>query len=323
MNLTRKLIAEHLVSGEMVPGEEIGIRIDQTLTQDATGTLAYLMFEAMGLPRSRRSSRSATSTTSFFRWTPATPTTTPTSRTSRTSTASTTPSPATASAIRSTWSGSRGPGDSLLGSDSHTPTCGGVGMLALGAGGQDVATAMAGLPFYLRMPKVLGVELRGKLQPFVASKDVILEMLRRLSVKGGVGRVFEYIGPGAASLEVTDRATISNMGAEAGATTSIFASDEKTRRYLRAQGREHDFRLVAPDRGAEYDERIVIDLDQLGPLVAKPHMPDNVVPIDELVGLAGRPGRDRLLHQLVVPGPDGDGEDPEGEDGPPEGERRL
>src|SRR5439155_11379368 len=176
------------------------------------------------------------------------------------------------------------PGQSLLGSDSHTPTCGGVGMLALGAGGQDVATAMAGLPFYLRMPRVMGVELRGKLQPFVASKDVILEMLRRLSVKGGVGRVFEYYGPGAASLEVTDRATITNMGAEAGATTSIFASDEKTRRYLRAQGREEQFRLVGPDRGAEYDDHIVIDLDQLGPLVAKPHMPDNVVPIGELVG---------------------------------------
>ena len=182
---------------------------------------------------------------------------------------------------------------------------------------------MAGLPFYLRMPKVLGVELRGKLQPFVASKDVILEMLRRRSVKGGVGYVYEYIGPGASTLEVTDRATITNMGAEAGATTSIFASDEKTRRYLRAQGREDDFRLVAPDRGAEYDERIVIDLDQLGPLVAKPHMPGQRRPDRRSGRAAGGPGRHRLVHQLLVPGSDGDGEDPEGEDGPPEGQRRL
>src|SRR3954447_13879829 len=284
-NLTRKLIAEHLVSGEMVPGEEIGIRIDQTLTQDATGTLAYLMFEAMGLPRIKTSlsvsyvdhqllqvdTRNADDHTYLqdvaFKY-----------------------------GIHFSKPGNgichqvhlerfSKPGDALLGSDSHTPTCGGVGMLALGAGGQDVATAMAGLPFFLRMPRVMGVELRGKLQPFVASKDVILEMLRRLSVKGGVGRVFEYYGPGAASLEVTDRATITNMGAEAGATTSIFASDEKTRRYLRGQGREQDFRLVGPDRGAAYDDHIVIDLDQLGPLVAKPHMPDNVVPIDELVGM--------------------------------------
>jgi predicted aconitate hydratase len=284
-NLTRKLIAAHLVSGEMVPGEEIGIKIDQTLTQDATGTLAYLMFEAMGLPRVKTrlsvsyvdhqllqvDTRNADDHTYLQ-------------------------DVAYKHGIHYSRPGNgichqvhlerfSVPGDSLLGSDSHTPTCGGVGMLALGAGGQDVATAMAGLPFYLRMPRVLGVALRGKLQPFVASKDVILEMLRRLSVKGGVGRVFEYYGPGAASLEVTDRATISNMGAEAGATTSIFASDEKTRRYLRGQGREQDFRLVGPDPGARYDDDLVIDLDQLGPLVAKPHMPDNVVPVGELVGL--------------------------------------
>jgi len=283
-NLTRKLIAAHLLTGEMVPGEEIGIKIDQTLTQDATGTLAYLMFEAMGLPRVKTDlsvsyvdhqllqvdTRNADDHTYLQ-------------------------DVAYKHGIHYSKPGNgichqvhlerfSVPGQSLLGSDSHTPTCGGVGMLALGAGGQDVATAMAGLPFYLRMPRVMGVELRGKLQPFVASKDVILEMLRRLSVKGGVGRVFEYYGPGAASLEVTDRATITNMGAEAGATTSIFASDEKTRRYFRAQGREEQFRLVGPDRGAEYDDHIVLDLDQLGPLVAKPHMPDNVVPIGDLVG---------------------------------------
>src|SRR5215210_4841514 len=284
-NLTRKLIAAHLVSGEMVPGEEIGIKIDQTLTQDATGTLAYLMFEAMGLPRIKTrlsvsyvdhqllqvDTRNADDHTYLQ-------------------------DVAYKHGIHYSKPGNgichqvhlerfSSPGMTLLGSDSHTPTCGGVGMLAFGAGGQDVAIAMAGLPFYLRMPKVMGIELRGKLRPWVASKDIILEVLRRLTVKGGVGWIFEYYGPGATSLEVTDRATISNMGAEAGATTSIFASDEKTRRYLRGQGREADFRLVGPDKGAEYDDHIVVDLDRLGPLVAKPHMPDNVVPVDEIVGL--------------------------------------
>src|SRR5215210_1954394 len=284
-NLTRKLIAAHLVKGEMVPGEEIGIRIDQTLTQDATGTLAYLMFEAMGLPRVKTrlsvsyvdhqllqvDTRNADDHTYLQ-------------------------DVAYKHGIHYSKPGNgichqvhlerfSSPGMTLLGSDSHTPTCGGVGMLAFGAGGQDVAIAMAGLPFFLRMPKVMGIELRGKLRPWVASKDIILEVLRRLTVKGGVGRVFEYYGPGAASLEVTDRATISNMGAEAGATTSIFASDEKVRRYLRGQGREEHFRLVAPDRDAEYDERIVIDLDSLQPLIARPHSPDNVAPARELAGL--------------------------------------
>jgi aconitate hydratase len=284
-NLTRKLIAEHLVAGEMIPGEEIGLRIDQTLTQDATGTLAYLMFESMGLPRVRTKlsvsyvdhqllqvdTRNADDHTYLQ-------------------------DVAYKHGIHYSKPGNgichqvhlerfSAPGQTLLGSDSHTPTCGGVGMLAFGAGGQDVAVAMAGMPFYLRMPKVMGIELRGKLRPWVASKDVILEVLRRLTVKGGVGWVFEYYGPGAASLEVTDRATISNMGAEVGATTSIFASDEKTRRYFRAQGREHDFRLVGPDPGAAYDGHMVIDLDQLEPLIAKPHSPDNVVPVREIAGL--------------------------------------
>ncbi|MDP8922989.1 MAG: aconitate hydratase [Chloroflexota bacterium] len=284
-NLTRKLIAEHLLSGRMVPGEEIGLRIDQTLTQDATGTLAYLMFESMGLPRVKTKlsvsyvdhqllqvdTRNADDHTYLQ-------------------------DVAYKYGIHYSKPGNgichqvhlerfSAPGMTVLGSDSHTPTCGGVGMLAFGAGGQDVAMAMAGQPFYLRMPKVMGIELRGKLRPWVASKDVILEVLRRLTVKGGVGWIFEYYGPGAASLEVTDRATISNMGAEVGATTSIFASDEKTRRYFRAQGREDQFRLVGPDRGCEYDGHMVIDLDQLEPLIAQPHSPDNVVPVREIAGL--------------------------------------
>jgi len=284
-NLTRKLIADHLLSGSMTPGEEIGLRIDQTLTQDATGTLAYLMFEAMEVPRIKTGlsvsyvdhqmlqvdTRNADDHTYLQ-------------------------DVAAKHGIHFSRPGNgichqvhlerfSRPGETLVGSDSHTPTCGGVGMLAIGAGGQDIACAMAGLPFYFRMPSVLAIELQGKLRPWVASKDIILEVLRRLTVKGGVGRVFEYVGPGAASLEVTDRATISNMGAEAGATTSIFASDEKVRRYLRGQGREEHFRLVAPDRDAEYDERIVIDLDSLEPLIARPHSPDNVAPARELAGL--------------------------------------
>ncbi len=283
-SLARKLIEAHLVSGEMTQGQEIGLRIDQTLTQDATGTLTYLMFEAMGVPRVKTrlsvsyvdhqllqiDTRNADDHTYLQ----------------------------DVAAKHGIYYSRPGngichqvhlerfsvPGESLLGSDSHTPTCGGVGMLAFGAGGQDVATAMAGLPFYVRMPKIFKIELLGQLQPWVASKDVILEVLRRLTVKGGVGRIFEYVGAGAASLEVTDRATISNMGAEAGATTSIFASDEKTRRYFRAQGREDRFRLVGPDPDAEYDESMAIDLGALEPLIARPHSPDNVVPVSEVVG---------------------------------------
>jgi len=285
MNLTRKLLASHLVSGAMVAGEEIGLRIDQTLTQDATGTLTHLMFEAMGLPRVKTrlsvsyvdhqllqiDTRNADDHTYlqdvaarygiYF---------------SR---------PGNGICHQVHLERFSAPGQTLLGSDSHTPTCGGVGMLAIGAGGQDVAGAMAGLPFYLPMPKVLAIELRGRLRPWVASKDVILEVLRRLTVKGGVGRTFEYTGAGALSLEVTDRATIANMGAEAGATTSIFATDEKACRYFKAQQRAEQFKLVGPDADAEYDERMVIDLDSLEPLIARPHSPDNVVPVRELAGL--------------------------------------
>jgi aconitate hydratase len=285
MNLTRKLISSHLVSGSMEAGEEIGLRIDQTLTQDATGTLTYLMFEAMGLPRVKTrlsvsyvdhqmlqiDTRNADDHTYLQ-------------------------DVAAKHGIHFSKPGNgichqvhlerfSVPGETLVGSDSHTPTCGGVGMLAIGAGGQDVATAMAGLPFYLRMPKVLAIDLRGKLRPWVASKDVILEVLRRLTVKGGVGRVFEYTGPGALTLQVTDRSTISNMGAEAGATTSIFATDDKAQRYFEGQGRGAQFRLVGPDRDAEYDERMTIELDQLEPLIARPHSPDNVVPVREIAGI--------------------------------------
>ena len=176
------------------------------------------------------------------------------------------------------------PGDLLLGSDSHTPTSGGAGMLAIGAGGLDVAVAMGGGPYYLTTPKIVGVHLKGRLQPWVAAKDIIFELLRRLTVKGGTGKIFEYYGEGVASLSVPERSTITNMGAELGATTSIFPSDERTREYFRAQKREEMWRAAGPDPDPEYDEEIEIDLDKLGPMVALPQSPDNVVPIEEVAG---------------------------------------
>ncbi|NAZ06406.1 MAG: aconitate hydratase, partial [Thermocrinis sp.] len=177
------------------------------------------------------------------------------------------------------------PGKTLLGSDSHTPTSGGIGMIAIGAGGLDVASAMAGEPFYLKMPRIVGVHLKGKLPDWVTAKDIILELLRRLTVKGGVGKIFEYFGEGVKELSVPERATITNMGAELGATTSIFPSDEITRAYLKAQGREEDWIELLPDPDAEYDEVIEIDLSQLEPLIACPHSPDNVVPVREVEGI--------------------------------------
>jgi aconitate hydratase len=177
------------------------------------------------------------------------------------------------------------PGKTLLGSDSHTPTSSGIGMIAIGAGGLDVASAMAGEPFYLKMPKIVGVHLKGKLPDWVTAKDIILELLRRLTVKGGVGKIFEYFGEGIKELSVPERATITNMGAELGATTSIFPSDEITRAYLKAQGREEDWIELLPDTDAEYDEVIEIDLSQLEPLIACPHSPDNVVPVREVEGI--------------------------------------
>jgi aconitate hydratase len=177
------------------------------------------------------------------------------------------------------------PGQTLLGSDSHTPTCGGLGMLAIGAGGLDVAVAMGGGPFYMSMPRVVGIRLSGKLQPWVTGKDIILEMLRRLTVKGGVGRIMEYHGPGLKSLTVPERATVTNMGAEMGATTSIFPSDEQTRAYLAAQGRARAYRSLSADERCAYDEEVEIDLNELEPLIAQPHSPDNVVPVRKIAGL--------------------------------------
>jgi len=283
-NLTRKILADHLVSGQLEPGAEIAVRVDQTLTQDATGTMAYLQFEAMGIPRVR--TKLSVSyidhnmlQTGFenaddhrFLQTVAAKYGIYFSR------------PGNGICHQVHLERFSTPGDLLLGSDSHTPTSGGGGMLAIGAGGLDVAVAMGGGPYYMTTPKVVGVHLKGKLQPWVAAKDIIFELLRRLTVKGGMGKIFEYFGEGVASLGVPERGTITNMGAELGATTSIFPSDERTREYFRAQKREEMWQAIGPDRDPEYDEVIEIDLDKLGPMVARPQSPDNVVPIEEVEG---------------------------------------
>lgn len=280
-----KILESHLVSGKLIPGEEIAIKIDQTLTQDATGTMAYLQFEAMGVDRVKTELSVSYIDHNMLQ----TDYKNPDDHKYLMSVAK----------RYGIWLSKPGngichqvhlerfakPGKTLLGSDSHTPTAGGMGMIAIGAGGLEVASAMAGEPFYMRMPKIVGVYLKGKLPDWVTAKDIILELLRRLTVKGGVGKIFEYFGEGIKELSVPERATITNMGAELGATTSIFPSDEITRAYLKAQGREEDWVEILPDPDAEYDEIIEIDLSQLEPLIACPHSPDNVVPVREVEGI--------------------------------------
>ncbi len=283
-NLTHKIIREHLVSGRMEPGAEMGLRIDQTLTQDATGTMAYLQFETLGLDRVKAELSVSYVDHNMLQ---ADYRNADDHRYLQTVAAHyglyfSRPGNGICHQVHLERFGA--PGKTLLGSDSHTPTGGGLGMLAIGAGGLDVAVAMAGAPFYITTPKVLHVRLLGELPPWVAAKDVILELLRRLSVKGGVGKVVEYGGPGVATLSVPERATITNMGAELGATSSIFPSDQITRQFLAAQGRESDWRPLSADVDALYDETIEIDLSQLEPLVACPHSPDNVVPVRDLIG---------------------------------------
>ncbi|MDA8236026.1 MAG: aconitate hydratase [Clostridia bacterium] len=281
-NLTQKILAAHLVSGDLVPGQEIAIRIDQTLTQDATGTMAYLQFEAMGVPKvntelsvsyvDHNTLQSGFENADDHRFLQ------------------------TVAAKHGIYFSRPGngichqvhlerygvPGKTLLGSDSHTPTGGGIGMIAIGAGGLDVAVAMGGGAFYLNTPKVVNVRLTGQLKPWVSAKDVILEVLRLLTVKGGVGKVIEYSGPGVASLSVPERATITNMGAELGATTSVFPSDKVTKAFLSAQGREKDWVELGPDADAQYEEIIEINLSELEPMVAQPHSPDNVAKVKDL-----------------------------------------
>ena len=284
LTLTEKIIRQHLVSGTPERGTEIGLRIDQTLTQDATGTMAYLEFEAMGVDRVRtersvayidhNTLQSGFENADDHRYIQS------------------------VARRHGVWFSRPGngichqvhlerfgvPGKTLIGSDSHTPTAGGLGMLAFGAGGLDVAVAMGGGAYYITMPRIVRVELTGALRPFVTAKDVSLEILRRLSVKGGVGKILEWGGPGVSTLSVPERATITNMGAELGATTSLFPSDETTRAFLRAQGREADWTPLSADPDAVYDERLEIDLSALEPLIACPHMPDRVVPVASLAG---------------------------------------
>lgn len=280
--LAQKIIAAHLVDGEMQPGREVGLRIDQTLTQDATGTMAYLEFEAMGLPRVRTELSVAyvdhnTLQSGFMN--------ADDHRYLRTV--------AKKIGVRYSRPGNgichqvhlerfARPGKTLIGSDSHTPTAGGIGCLAIGAGGLDVAVAMGGGAYYIPYPKATLIRLSGALRPMVSAKDVILAVLRVMSVKGGVGKIIEYGGDGVASLSVPQRATITNMGAELGATTSIFPSDETTRAFLRAQGREEDYVPLCADADAVYDEIIDLDLSALEPLAACPHSPDNVKPVKSL-----------------------------------------
>ena len=276
MNITQKIIKNHLVSGEMVAGEEISIRIDQTLTQDSTGTMAYLEFEAIGIPRvkTKKSVAYIDHNTLQSGFENADDHKYIQTVTKKHGIHFSRPGNGICHQVHLERFGV--PGMTLLGSDSHTPTGGGIGMLAIGAGGMDVAVAMGGGAYYLTMPKVVKVNLVGKLNPWVAAKDIILEVLRRLSVKGGVGKVIEYVGEGVKSLTVPERATITNMGAELGATTSVFPSDETTRAFLKAQGREADYTEILPDADATYDEELTIDLSTLEPMAAKPHMPDNV-----------------------------------------------
>ena len=283
-NLAEKIIEAHLLSGTMEPGTEVGLRIDQTLTQDATGTMAYLEFEAMGIDRVRtersvayidhNTLQSGFENADDHRYIQ------------------------TVAKKHGIWFSRPGngichqvhlerfgiPGKTLIGSDSHTPTAGGLGMLAFGAGGLDVAVAMGGGAYYITMPRVIKVELRGALRPFVTAKDVSLELLRQLSVKGGVGKIIEWGGEGVRTLSVPERATITNMGTELGATTSIFPADETTRAFLKAQGREEDYVNLEADPDAGYERVIEIDLGELEPLIACPHMPDRVVPVKSLKG---------------------------------------
>ena len=280
--IAEKIIKRHLISGQMVTGQEIALKIDQTLTQDATGTMAYLEFETMGIPQVKTEFSIAyvdhnTLQCGFM----------------NADDHQYLQSVAAKYGVRFSRPGNGichqlhlerfgKPGKTLIGSDSHTPTCGGLGMLAFGAGGMDVAVAMGGGAYYINMPKMFKVELTGRLRPFVTAKDAALKLLEILSVKGGVGAIIEWGGEGAKTLTVTERATITNMGTELGATTSIFPSDEQTRIFLKAQGREADYAPLESDPDAHYDRVIPIDLSALTPLIACPHSPDNVVEVSTL-----------------------------------------
>ncbi|MDR1674836.1 MAG: aconitate hydratase, partial [Oscillospiraceae bacterium] len=285
LTVAEKILNPHIVEGEPIRGKEVGLKIDQTLTQDATGTMAYLEFEAMGVPRVKtelsvayvdhNTLQNGFENADDHRFIG---------------------SVAKKHGIYFSRPGNgichqvhlerfAVPGKTLIGSDSHTPTCGGIGMIAIGAGGMDVAAAMGGRPYYITYPKIVNVKLNGSLRRWVSAKDIILEVLRIKTVKGGADRIFEYSGEGINCLSVTDRATITNMGAELGATSSVFPSDEITRQFLQAQKREESYVPITADPDAVYDEVIEIDLNKLKPMVACPHSPDNVKDISEIGSL--------------------------------------
>jgi len=283
-NLTRKILEAHLVEGELVPGQEIAIRIDQTLLQDATGTVAMLEFEALGMERVKvglavqyvdhnilQTNSHNADDHSYLR-----------SASARYGIHYSPPGNGVSHQAHMERFGI--PGKIVLGSDSHTPGAAGVSMLGIGAGGLDVALAMAGMPYHMPCPKVLGVRLTGELQDWVSAKDIILEMLRRHGVKGCVGKIVEYYGPGVRLLSATDRETIGNMGTELGATSTVFPSDERTRSYLQSQNRSGDWTELSADEGAEYDELDEIDLSTVIPLIALPSSPGNVVPVSDVAG---------------------------------------
>ena len=281
-SLTRKIIESHYVSGSMVPGEEVFIKVDQTLTHDINAVMTYLAFEAIGLDRIRTECSvsyldhnllyvdNKTPDDHIYLQSAAKKFGVHVSR----------PGNGICHTVHVARFGA--PGKISMGGDSHTPHGGSIGMLCIGVGGMDVATAMTGVPMRLKMPRVVQVYLTGELKPGVNAKEVILEMLRRVSIKGGLGNVYEYVGPGAAKLEVPQRATITNMGAELGATTSIFPADEQVYKFLKAQGREEAYKELLPDEDAEYDERIEINLSELEPLISCPHQPDNVIPLKDV-----------------------------------------
>lgn len=282
LNASQKIIKKHLVKGKMVPGEEIAIKIDRTLTQDSTGTMAYLQFEALGIDRVKTKKSVAYIDHNILQSGPENADDHLYIQTVAKKHGIYFSRPGNGICHQVNLERFSIPGDTLLGSDSHTPTGGGIGMLAIGAGGLDVAVAMGGGEYYINMPRIVKVNLKGKLSPWVTAKDIILEMLRNLTVKGGVGKIFEYVGEGVKTLSVPERATITNMGAELGATTSIFPSDDVVREFLKAQGREEDFSCIQPDEDAVYDEEVCIDLSTLEPMVACPHSPDKVVKVSEL-----------------------------------------
>ncbi|AJG96765.1 aconitate hydratase [Clostridium beijerinckii] len=281
-NLVYKILKSHIVEGELKAGEPIALKIDQTLTQDSTGTMAYLQLEAMGIDRVKTKKSVAFIDHNMLQQGFENADDHKFIQTVASKYGVYFSKPGNGICHQIFLERFSTPGDTLIGSDSHTPTAGGVGMLAMGAGGLDVALAMGGGAYNINTPKVVKIELAGKLSRMVAAKDVILEVLRKLTVKGGVGKVFEYAGEGVKTLSVPERATITNMGAELGATTSIFPSDERTLEFFKAQGREEDFIEFKPDEDAAYDEVVTINLSELTPLTAKPHSPDNVAKVSEV-----------------------------------------